>query len=328
MAKPIKLNEMVRASIVDDFIKKLESARLTATGFKYEKSFSYEDKRHATIVYSKAAWYKTVMIVDTQPKEVGWHGICRRDSEDPSTFHIEDIILYPQKVTGTTITPDEVEYTEWMNGLDDDTFNNLRFHGHSHVNMGVFSSGTDEKFRNDRMSQLQDDDFYVFQVFNKRGEIHSAIYDYLNNTLYENDDIETLVECETMDIWDDYVRIGKMLRGIDYDKLAEVAALYDAVGMGEFLDDAAQSVKEEKFTYQYPQYQGGYYNGGYGQNYGGKKDSTTPNTSGFSSSRPAPASKETVEADDDDEGFADQKLQDIIKDPFGVYDGFGEYDYE
>lgn len=250
MAKPIKFTGEIRNSILQDFIAKLDAARMGTTGFKYERTAQYDDERKATIVYSPTAWFKTIMLVETQPKEVGWHGVCYRDEDTPNEFYIEDIIIYPQKVTGTTITPDPTEYTDWMNGLDDETFNHLRFHGHSHVNMAVFSSGTDEGFRNDRMSQLKDDDFYVFQVFNKKGEIHSAIYDYRNNTLYENGDIATEVECESMDVWDFYKAAAKLLRKYSGSTAGFEQALqvYTDAGMDSFLDEADGAVKEDKAT--------------------------------------------------------------------------------
>ena len=287
MAKPIRFTGEIRESILRDFAAKLDAARMGTTGFKYEKSAQYEDGRKATVVYSSKAWFKTIMLVETQPKEVGWHGVCYRDEDNPNEFYIEDIIIYPQKVTGTTITPDPIEYTNWMNKLDDNTFNHLRFHGHSHVNMAVFSSGTDEAFRNDRMSQLKDDDFYVFQVFNKKGEIHSAVYDYKNNTLYENADVATEVECDSMDIWDSYKAIALLLRKFngELDNLQAVVQAYDESDMGNFLDEADTSVTEDKIPV-----------------------SSWQQTGTKKSSKKGGKSKSAKD--------------DIVRDPFGVWDGY------
>lgn len=290
MAKPIKFTGEIRASILQDFIAKLDAARMGTTGFKYERTAQYDDDRKATIVYSPTAWFKTMMLVETQPKEVGWHGVCYRDKDLPNEFYVEDIIIYPQKVTGITITPDPTEYTDWMNGLDDETFNHLRFHGHSHVNMAVFSSGTDEGFRNDRMSQLKDDDFYVFQVFNKKGEIHSAIYDYQNNTLYENNDISTEVECDSMDVWDFYKAMAKLLRKFSGNatEFEQAVQMYAEAGMNDFLDEVDSAVKEDSHVPTTWQQAGN-------KQTGGKKSSKKSKAKDYAG---------------------------VAEDPFGVWDGY------
>lgn len=247
MARPIKITEEFKRKIVEDVKRQLENPVMRR--FSYEKTVEYEEERTASLVYSPVAWFKTRLLVDIQPKEVGWHGICRRDETYPTTFYIEDIVAYPQRVTGASINPDAAEYTEWMNGLDDYTFNHLRFHGHSHVNMAVYSSSIDDKFRKDRLSQLSENDFYVFQVFNKRGEIHSEIYDYRENIFYEDKDIDTLVECDSFDQWDSYVAVGKLLRDIGTDLLGEICNLYTEGNVGEFLANVDANVKEDRPKY-------------------------------------------------------------------------------
>lgn len=245
MAKLIKVTDSVKEAILEDVMKRLDKTKMGANGFRYENAFVCDGKRSAQVIYTKQAWFKTMMLVDTEKDEVGWHGLCYRDENDPTVFKVTDIIVYPQKVTGTTINPDAIEYTKWLDDLSDDAFNHLRMHGHSHVNMEVFSSSTDEAFRNDRLSQLGDDDFYVFQVFNKRGDIHSAIYDCQNNILYENNEVKTLVECEDMAVWDSYVKVARVLNDVGTDVLSEALVLYSNSNMEKFLSDVRRKVEPD-----------------------------------------------------------------------------------
>lgn len=128
--------------------------------------------------------------------------------------------------------------------------------------MPVSPSGTDERFREDRIAQLREDDFYIFQIMNKRGNISSAVYDLKYNTYYENADVETLIECESMEQWDTYKTIAKMLLTCDQKSISGAVKLFTETNMATFLGEAKKVVVEEKVTYN------GKYNyntyGGYG----------------------------------------------------------------
>ena len=157
--------------------------------FKYEKQFKYEKSdRRAKLIISPVAYAKMLTIIMSQDKEVAWHGTTERISS--REFHINDILVYPQEVTASTVDTDEEEYAKWMISLDDEVFNNMHFQGHSHVNMGVFASGTDMGHRDKITTQLGDEDYYVFMIWNKKLEWSGAIYDMPSNTLYETDDID------------------------------------------------------------------------------------------------------------------------------------------
>ena len=273
MAKPIKMTPEIQQQCILDFTKRLAEARMTGRGFEYKKTFEYEVDMKAKVHYTQKAWYKTIMLVETQGKEVGWHGVCRRDPNDDTRFVIEDIIVYPQAVTGATITPDPKEYNLWMEGLDDDTYNNMRFHGHSHVNMAVSPSGTDMTFRSDRLGQLGEDDYYIFQIFNKRGEISTEVYDYRNNILYESKDVDTVVDCGDgdMKMWETYKTVGKMLLASSVEDLQPAINLFKEAGTAAFLEEAKALVVEHKPTYGAGQRTQGYSGGSYGgySGYGG-----------------------------------------------------------
>ena len=142
------------------------------------------------IVYSKKAWMKTCLLVMNRNLEVGWHGVARR-LENPAEFIVEDVLVFPQKVTSASTEPEDADYVNWQDSLNTEIFNKVRLYGHSHVNMGVSPSSTDIKYRADLLTDV--DDFYVFQIFNKKGYISSQVYDVREGILYESDNVELAV---------------------------------------------------------------------------------------------------------------------------------------
>lgn len=143
------------------------------------------------IVYSEKAWMKTILLVENRDLEVGWHGVVRR-SESPNVFIVDDILIFPQKVTSTSTEPEDEDYVSWQDSLDAETFNKVRLYGHSHVNMSVAPSSTDMKYREDLLTDV--DDFYIFQIFNKKGYISSHVYDVREGVRYENPNVNVTLE--------------------------------------------------------------------------------------------------------------------------------------
>lgn len=194
---------------------------------------------------------KIFALVHTYSTEVEWHGVVERTAAD--AFYIKDVLVFPHKVTGATVISDQTEYEKWLDTLDNETFNALRFHGHSHVNMGVTPSGVDMTYRhnilnNFGMPSATSDLFYIFLIFNKRGDISGEIYDLQNNALYSKstntDEIDIVVE--------------------------------DCDWLTEFLDEAKRVVTESYSGYSGGTYGGSSYSGG---TYGGTTTSKPATTS-------------------------------------------------
>lgn len=192
-----------------------------------------KDDRKATITLSAQAYMKIFALVHTYSTEVEWHGVVERTAAD--AFHIKDVLIFPHKVTSATVISDQTEYEKWLDTLDDNTFNALRFHGHSHVNMGVIPSGVDMTYRYNILNNFgtpseTSDLFYIFLIFNKRGDISGEIYDLQNNALYSKsttaDEIKIVIE--------------------------------DCDWLTDFLDEAKKVVTE---SYGYSSYGGGSYGG-------------------------------------------------------------------
>lgn len=210
-----------------------------------------KDDRKATITFSEKAWMKIFALVHTYSTEVEWHGVVERTAAD--AFYIKDVLIFPHKVTSATVISDQTEYEEWLDTLDNETFNALRFHGHSHVNMGVTPSGVDMTYRHNILNNFgtpsaTSDLFYIFLIFNKKGDMSGEIYDLQNNALYSKsttaDEINIVVE--------------------------------DCDWLTEFLDEAKKVVTESYSGYGGGNYGGSNYGSYSGTTYGGNSHVGTP----------------------------------------------------
>ena len=170
--------------------------------------------------------------------EVAWHGIATR-CEEKDTYLISDILVYPQEVTGTTVTTDQEKYQMWLMEQEDDIFNNIRMQGHSHVNMATSPSSVDLNLYESILDQLSGDMFYIFMIWNKSGSKTVKIYDLRENILFETSDVTVSIK--------------------------------DVGDMSGFLKEAKELVQKKTYT---PTYGGNGYPysgyGGYGS-YGAKK---------------------------------------------------------
>lgn len=197
MSRPIVLTEEMKQQAREDFSALLDGLKMSDGKLNYCNSFTYKDT-NAVVWLTPEAYKKTLALVTEFSDEVGWHGTVSRSGD--SEFTIEDIFVYPQEVTGSTVNTDQKEYTKWLYELDDDTFNKIRMQGHSHVNMGVSPSGVDDKHRQQILGQLEPDMFYIFMIWNKSLTVHTLVYDMARNVLYEDKDVEVrLLGSEDMD---------------------------------------------------------------------------------------------------------------------------------
>lgn len=233
MSKPIYFTKQMKKEVMEEFAKQLESMNFTDGKIKYETSYYWPKEKDAngkeiedivTVVFTKRAKEKQDLLIQEFSTEVGWHGIARRDEKDPKTFWIDDIVIFPQKVTGATVTPEQGAYDTWLMKLPDEQFNHCRYHGHSHVNMGTTPSGTDDAFqmgtlkklRGDGlqpaeqakfMEQLGDTAFYIFMIWNKRGEVNVRVYDMMTNRYYSGSEVK--IVNEDAHTWADFLAEAK-----------------------------------------------------------------------------------------------------------------------
>lgn len=153
-----------------------------------------------TVYITTEAFIKMRTLVDNTATEIGWYGIVKKYPGLQETYVIEDIIVYPQRVTGATCEQDDDKMFEFEMSLTDEQVNNKRFQGHSHVNMGVTPSGVDEAFYQDLLSQVTD--YFIITVTNKKNEYTTRFYDIANNILYSDVPIQVLLDNGTdMSSW-------------------------------------------------------------------------------------------------------------------------------
>lgn len=202
--KRIKITEDLKVKLLSEFknyIDKLEPGKKIE--FKYDDDVSNADK--PKVIFTKDAWIKIKTLVDRADGEIGWNGTVVRDG---NTFKVTDIYVYPQKVTAATVTCDELETAQWLMKLEPEVFSKLRFQAHSHVNMGVTPSGTDNTMYEKYLTNLADDDFYIFMIFNKKNEFYIEINDNVTNCVYYRNDVEISVEGAD-EFWDSIKDIVK-----------------------------------------------------------------------------------------------------------------------
>lgn len=118
------------------------------------------------IYITPEAYMKMASLVSHYDTEVAWHGTVELVNE--SYYLITDILVFPQEVSSVTADSQDIEYEKWLHSHSDETFNRIRLHGHSHVNMTPHPSGVDLNYRDNLMKQVKD--FYIFIIMNKSGQ--------------------------------------------------------------------------------------------------------------------------------------------------------------
>lgn len=153
-----------------------------------------------TVYITTQAYTKMRMLVDKTTTEIGWYGTVTKVPGLTGVYIIEDIIVYPQKVTGATCEQLDDKMFEFEMSLTTDQVNHKRFHGHSHVNMGTTPSGVDEQFYHDILTQVTD--FFIVTVTNKRNEYTTRFYDMEHNILFTDVPISVIDdEGLELDLW-------------------------------------------------------------------------------------------------------------------------------
>lgn len=201
MAKLIRLTPEYIASLREEFESAIAGIKLSDGKFTFSKSFGNVSRR-ATVYFTEMAWEKMQCLIREFDKEVAWHGIAKRgDDPEKDEYIISDILVYPQEVTAATVTTDQSEYQSWLYSEElEDVFNDIRMQGHSHVNMSTSPSGVDTNLYSEILEQLEGDMFYIFMIYNKRGEKTYKIYDLAKNVLFETADVTVKIMSPNFDV--------------------------------------------------------------------------------------------------------------------------------
>lgn len=191
--KPITLTQEAKDKAFEIFKNLLE----TATGdgdlkinITTETLMQAQGIEKPIVFMSSIAYVKMISLINNSSEELAWYGIATRVKNN---YFIEDILVYPQIVTTTTVDADEEKCAKWFMELPDDVINNIKFQGHSHVNMAASPSGRDTNNWLKFAQLLKDDAFMLLCIGNKRGEFYWNIYDKAINVHFENKDIEMVI---------------------------------------------------------------------------------------------------------------------------------------
>lgn len=188
MAKYIRLNDKAKAAMVEQFAKWLDREKVSNEDFKLKMDVAVAAK--PIIRFSSKAYIKLRFLLANFDKEVGFYGLVKHI--EPEEYLIYDIKVYPQKVTGATVTTNEIELGKWYDTLTDEEFADKRMQGHSHVNMSPNPSSVDLEDRKSKIHDLNNDDYFIFFIFNKSLKFTVDLYQMDENIHYETDDIAVI----------------------------------------------------------------------------------------------------------------------------------------
>lgn len=191
--KKINIDEAFKQDIIAKFTDYINKTKFTDNRITFATDINTAvdatNLTHPTVYISTTAYLKMLLYIRDTNVEIAWHGTVERNQEQ-NWYHIKDVFLYPQIIRAATVDTDQEKYQEWLQNIEDDeVFNNIRFQGHSHVNMGVSPSSTDLNMYNNFLQILPKNDYYIFMIMNKLGAITCFIYDLAKNLIYETADI-------------------------------------------------------------------------------------------------------------------------------------------
>lgn len=200
MARYINIKETDFNSIKEQALLDFEIMlnKLAETPDKLLDTISFREKytlgptniQKQTVFITASAYLKMLTYVLKSEKEIAWHGTVLTDFEKyPNKYFITNAFLYPQLVSGATVTTDQTKYNNWTMELEDEVFNSMRLQGHSHVNFAVSPSSVDTTFYEELVQNLHNGEFYIFMIMNKKQELYFRIYDTANNIMYDKEDI-------------------------------------------------------------------------------------------------------------------------------------------
>ena len=170
------------------------------------------------IKFTKTALIKMLYLVCNVEAEVAWYGIVAFKNDEVAI--IKNILVPPQVVTSATVRGDDFKTLEWLSGLNTKTIKSLRFEGHSHANLGVEKSYKDKQTEIQLATLMDDGEYMIFTITNKKLEFNTTIYKKQDGVLQEynidfnlvNKDFKDMVNNNVVREGDIY-ELGKEFRG-------------------------------------------------------------------------------------------------------------------
>ena len=246
--KPIKLTKKEKEEFIKDALKELVEKvdeyeySSTSTSFKYEKSFNKESKEKIQIIYEPFTFMKMSALVKEFSSEIGWYGLVKKIGD--KAYYVYDVKICHQQVSGVRVI-DESPDNQFYEDLGDD-IDYLHFQAHSHVNMPTGPSGTDTDNQVNTVQNLGGTGFFIFQIWNKSGDINTFLYDLDENLMYDRNDVDIIIADDQMSL-DEFIEDAKSLvtsitykpaettwgKPKEYSKYEERSGFYWNDGMGQ-----------------------------------------------------------------------------------------------
>ena len=206
--KPINLTEEQKENLFIKFAEKFKKEldnfvfNMSDTTLSVKTNFREVAKEKVLILYTPEAYLRMNALVDSFTTEVGWYGLV--DQISPKLYRVYDVKVCKQYVNGGKVDTEDADTLEFFDSLTDDEIDHMHFQAHSHVNMSTSASGVDLQNQADVVRNMGKTGFYLFQIWNKKGEISTYLYDLDNNTYYDSKDVEIAVE-DPLGTVDDFV---------------------------------------------------------------------------------------------------------------------------
>ena len=131
-----------------------------------------------TVVFYPEATAQIFANTDQYASEVAWVGLVKKSRAYADLYQVNKVLVYPQENTAVTSDSSD-DYAKWMIDHADD-IGRMKMSGHSHVNMSVFPSMTDIRTWGELLKRV--DDFYLYQIVNKRREMFVMLIEKGNMT--------------------------------------------------------------------------------------------------------------------------------------------------
>jgi len=132
------------------------------------------DKTIPKVTFTRKAFLKMKALIQQCDIEISWMVSCVREAGSLN-FRLLDVFVPMQTCSPTTtvMSADGVAAMDFE-FLQSKSEGQLKCWGHSHVNMAVFASGTDESQTQDFLSYQSE--FFIRIIGNKRGEMTCHVY--------------------------------------------------------------------------------------------------------------------------------------------------------
>jgi hypothetical protein len=134
-----------------------------------------------SVYYTIEVFKMIEYIVYKQDKEVAWMGLVEKLSD--TEYLIYKIYIPKQVVASTSVDISENAIAELVNKIMDEGHDpsELRYHGHSHVNMEVHPSITDQQHM---AEYIENADYFIREIRNKKTKSKVDVFDKNQNKVF------------------------------------------------------------------------------------------------------------------------------------------------